>query len=84
MRSGAGGWRGFLSTRCCPALRAAVFIICECCHDAGYAWNGFTPPLGWADTSAYLTLPVRDVRSKVEGCGRGWCDGAAESKSLRL
>ena len=25
----------------------------------GYAWNGFTPPLGWADTAAYLTLPVR-------------------------
>ena len=24
----------------------------------GYAWNGLTPPLGWADTGAYLVLPV--------------------------
>ena len=24
----------------------------------GYAWSGLTPPLGWGDTLAYLTLPV--------------------------
>merc|ERR1719313_2547478 len=30
----------------------------------GYAWNGFTPPLGWSDTLAYLTLPVLLVVSQ--------------------
>jgi len=31
---------------------------------AGYAWNGLTPPLGWSDTLAYLTLPVLLVISQ--------------------
>jgi len=30
----------------------------------GYAWNGLTPPLGWDDTLAYLTLPVLLVISQ--------------------
>ena len=30
----------------------------------GYAWTDFTPPLGWADTGAYLALPVLLVMSQ--------------------
>jgi YidC/Oxa1 family membrane protein insertase len=30
----------------------------------GYAWTDFTPPLGWADTGAYLALPVLLVCSQ--------------------
>lgn len=30
----------------------------------GYEWSGFTPPLGWHDTGAYLALPVLLVASQ--------------------
>lgn len=41
--------------------------------EAGFAWNGLTPPLGWPDTLAYLVLPVLLVLSqaRARACALG-------------